>query len=127
MHLGANPSTFQKASELRKHPTIEEQLLWDMLKNRQIENVKFRRQHPIRQFIVDNYAHELKLAIELDGKYHLTHHQKFSDDERTSSLMNNGLTVVRFSNEEILKAPSLVIDSIREKIISLKKLKEKSN
>jgi very-short-patch-repair endonuclease len=67
------------AGELRKNPTHAEKKLWNALKNRQLLNSKFLRQHPIfyqynRQrnfFIADIYCHEIKMVIELDGHIHI--------------------------------------------------------
>ena len=58
------------ARELRKNFTPEEKKVWEVLKNRNFNNLKFRRQHVLQGFVVDFYCHELKLAIEIDGKIH---------------------------------------------------------
>ena len=55
---------------LRKQGTVAEAVLWRILKNEQIEGVKFRRQFGAGNYILDFYASELKLAIELDGAPH---------------------------------------------------------
>ncbi len=60
---------------LRNNPTNAEVKLWGYLKKRQIENVKFRRQFSLDNFIVDFYSPETKLSIEVDGDTH------FKDDE----------------------------------------------
>ena len=82
MHLGASSSTFSNAFSLRKNPTEAEKLLWEKLRDRQIEGVRFRRQHPINKYVVDNFANELKLSIEIDGGYHNEKSQKFYDKDR---------------------------------------------
>jgi len=64
---------------------------------------KFRRQHPIHKFIVDFYCHKLKLIIEVDGKYHESEGQKNSDLERSELLTFQGIKIIRFTNEEVLK------------------------
>ena len=101
MFYGASAATMRTASILRKDTTMAERVLWKKLKDRNLFNVKFRRQHPIDMFIVDFYCHEKKLVIELDGEIHgLREHKKY-DISRQSSLENMGLTVIRFTNHEV--------------------------
>lgn len=61
---------------------------------------KFRRQHPFGRFILDFYCHEKKLAIEIDGGYHLDEAQQQYDALRTEYLREMGVREIRFSNEE---------------------------
>ena len=82
MYYGATPATFQKARQLRNKTTTAEQLLWERFKGKQICDVRFRRQHPFSEFIVDFYCHAAKLIIEIDGKIHLK--SKEYDKERTT-------------------------------------------
>ncbi|MHB1196560.1 MAG: endonuclease domain-containing protein [Lutibacter sp.] len=118
MWKGASPSGFLKAKELREKMTLSEKILWKELDNNKLLDVKFRRQHPIGIYIVDFYAHKLKLIIELDGKYHQNKKQQILDDERTTFLEFNGLKVIRFKNEEILENLSTVIQKIKKEISS---------
>jgi len=67
LHLEANSKTFEKAKELRTNQTAAEELLWKKLRNKQLNGFKFRRQHPLMQFIADFYCYEKKLVVELDG------------------------------------------------------------
>ena len=100
------------AKELRKSTTPAEKLLWDELRNRKIANCKFRRQHPIDIFIVDFYCHEKKLIIEVDGEIHKF--QKQYDINRTAELDNYGITVIRFTNDEIETNMKFVIERIEK-------------
>jgi very-short-patch-repair endonuclease len=125
MHLGAKPLTFINAFLLRKNPTEAEILLWDRIKDRQIEGARFRRQHPMKNFVVDNYCHELKLSIEIDGKYHNERSQQFYDDDRTEILNENKVSIIRFTNDQIYHSIDSVIEGIRNIIISMRKQKEK--
>jgi len=95
------------ARELRKNSIPAEKLLWQELRNRQLRNSKFYRQHPLiyeedrgrlHFFIADFYCAEHKLVIELDGKIH--EYQKYYDRERDLIIEKLGLRVVRFKNEE---------------------------
>jgi very-short-patch-repair endonuclease len=98
--------------EFRDNPTEAELALWNILRNKQILGLKFRRQHKIGQFIVDFYCHKTALVIEADGKIHDT--RTTEDTVRTNWLKSIGLHVVRFSNEEILSQT----EKVRAEIIS---------
>jgi very-short-patch-repair endonuclease len=125
MHLGAKPSTFSNAFSLRKKLTEAEIILWERLKSRQVEGVRFRRQHPMKTFVVDNFANEFALSIEIDGGYHSERSQLFSDKDRTEILMTYGVTIIRFTNEEVLHSTDEVVEKIKQKIIELRKTKRK--
>ncbi len=70
MFYGATPLIFERANQLRKNQTESEKFLWEILKNKQMLGLRFKRQHPIDKFIADFYCHSLKLVIEVDGKIH---------------------------------------------------------
>ena len=120
MHLGASSSTFSNAFGLRKNQTEAENLLWERLRDRQIEGVRFRRQHPIHKYVVDNFANELKLSIEIDGGYHIEKSQKFYDDDRTEVLKTYKVTILRFTNDQVFFSIDKVVEEIRKAIISLR-------
>jgi len=98
----------QVSRDLRKNPTEAEKRLWDSLKNRQLLDLRFLRQHPIFYqfdnkksfFVADFYCHELRLVIELDGPIH--EKQKDYDQIRTEVLEFKNILLVRLTNEEIL-------------------------
>ncbi len=100
------------ARKLRKNQTDAEALLWQLLRNRQIQNAKFRRQHPINPYILDFYCHEKKLAIELDGGQHNTDEGKVVDQRRTDFLNSKGIRVLRFWNNEVLQKTESVLELI---------------
>ena len=103
------------ARELRKNLTVAEELLWQILRNRKLNNWKFRRQHPInKSYILDFYCAETKVAIELDGANHAQKDQKEYDDNRSAVLKELGIRVVRFSNEEALNDIKNVLEKIVE-------------
>ena len=126
MHLGAKPSLFRNAYELRKNPTEAEEILWSYLRDRQIEGVKFRRQHPLKKYVPDFFANELKFAIELDGGYHNDKVQKFCDKDREEIITSYQIVVLRFKNEEVIFNIENVLSTIREMIKVIKSLKEKN-
>lgn len=100
----------QNARHLRHHMTDAEQKLWQGLRQRQINGLKFRRQHPCKQFILDFACLEIKLAIEIDGGQHNEHKEK--DAVRTAILQNDGWTVLRFWNHEVLQEVGVVLDVV---------------
>lgn len=102
----------QFASKLRLHQTDTEQLLWKRISNRQIGGVKFRRQEPIGKYIVDFVSLEKKIIIELDGRQHNTDIGKKKDVIRTVFLTEQGYTVIRFWDNEVLKNINGVLDQI---------------
>ena len=89
------------AKELRNNSTEPERILWTYLKNSQLKNTKFRRQQPIGNYIVDFFAPQKKLIIELDGGQHNSNANILSDKERDNYLVNAGYQVVRIWNNEI--------------------------
>ena len=116
MWKGAPATNFLLAKQLRGNMTQAEILMWDKLKNKQLKGYKFRRQHPIHHFIVDFYCHELKLIIEIDGKYHDSEEQKNKDFERTELLAFQGLREIRFTNDEIINTIDSVLKQLEERI-----------
>ena len=82
----AKPGIFENAKELRKSMTEAEEILWKHLRNNKLNELKFRRQHPLDIFIADFYCHQKKLIIELDGGIHDTLDQKEYDEGRTFEL-----------------------------------------
>ena len=116
MFKGAPNSAFLKARLLRKNMTAAEKTLWIYLQNKKFEGYKFRRQHPLHLFIVDFYCHELGLIIEVDGAYHETKEQEEEDEKRTELLKFQGLTVIRFTNDEVLADIDSVLTKIKNAI-----------
>jgi len=100
MFYGAGPLIFKRAEELRKNMTSAESIIW-----RHIHingwKLKFRRQHPISNFVVDFYCHPIKLVIEIDGDIHASEEVKKNDKLREKTLRDLGIHVIRFKNEEI--------------------------
>ena len=81
--------------------TIHEKAIWERLKGNQILELRFKSQHPIDKYIADFYCHRLKLVIEIDGKNHTENNQSEYDIGRTEDLNHLGITVIRFTNEQI--------------------------
>ena len=112
MHAGASKDIYQRARELRNRSTHAEDILWGFLKTKP-GTVKFRRQHPYSIFILDFYCHDLRLVIEVDGEIHKKDEIKERDQERENLLKADGLSVLRFTNEEVITKLEEVIASIQ--------------
>ena len=87
---------------LRAAQTEIERRLWQRLRNRQLKGAKFRRQHPIGQFIADFFCLDAHLVIELDGSQHGEDGNRQADERRTQYLEGDGWRVLRFINDEVL-------------------------
>ena len=104
------PELQQAAWQLREALTPAEQVLWEALRDKKLNGLKFRRQHPVEQFILDFYCPLHKLAVELDGSVHNTRAEQ--DAARTAHLAAHGCQVIRFRNEEVLTALPSVLERI---------------
>jgi len=112
LHLGAGEEVFKRAHSLRHPMTEAEKLLWDHLKNRKLNGLKFRRQHPIHYYIADFYGHEKRLVIEVDGGIHQNPPVKEHDENRSAELDRLGITIIRFRNEQIMHQLNKVLEEI---------------
>ena len=102
-----------RRKDLRKTLTSAEATLWTLLKGKQLEGRKFRRQHSVGYYILDFYCPAEKLAVELDGERHFTEEGILRDKKRTEYLNSIGIKVIRFENEEIFQSPEGVLKEIR--------------
>ena len=104
----------ERARELRRDMTPAERVLWGRLRNRQLEGLKFRRQHPLGRFIVDFCCAQHRLIVEVDGGVH--RNQREYDEARTQVLQAHGYRVLRFSNEAVLGDVEAVLGVIAEAV-----------
>ena len=121
MYFGAKPSIFKLAKQLRKDETEAEKKLWTRLNKNQINGLQFRRQHPINMFIADFYCSKIKLVIEIDGSIHDIEEYHEHDQGRSAIFEDFGITVIRFTNEQILTEIDYTvqqIESIVKKLIN---------
>ena len=112
MYFGAKPSIFKLAKELRKEETEAEKILWEKLNKNQMLGLQFRRQHPINMFIADFYCAKLKLVIEVDGSIHEIPEYQDHDIGRSEILNDFGITVIRFTNEQIMNEIDYTLEQI---------------
>ena len=105
---------FHFARKLRKEQTPHEIKLWNVLRNREINNLKFRRQYKIGKYIVDFCCLDKKLVVELDGGHHNEKLYKIKDQERQQYIESQGYTVLRFWNNEVDENLEGIIEIILE-------------
>ena len=114
-----NKALTEKARENRNNPTPTEQKLWyEVLQNKRLGNLKFTRQKPLGEYIVDFHCAELMLAIEIDGDTHTGQEQY--DKHRTENLNRYGIDVIRYTNAEILNTLEGVYQDLRKRISARK-------
>ena len=110
------------ARQLRKEQTKSESVLWQLLRDRKLQDKKFLRQYPIvfnwegkkRFFVADFYCHEAGLVVELDGDVHIQ--RKDHDKARDHIMKSMGINVIRISNEDMASNVKKVISSIAEQL-----------
>jgi very-short-patch-repair endonuclease len=107
-----------KARELRNRMTKAEIILWSRIRSRQLDGFRFRRQHPVFDYVVDFYCNELRLIIEVDGEIHSFPENKKADSKRDNFLKINKYNILRLTNFEI----ETNIDSVIERIKSYIKM-----
>ena len=111
---GATLEIERRARELRRQMTPAEKKLWQAIRRKQVDGLRFRAQHPVGRFILDFYCPEHKLVIEVDGSIHEDNRER--DAERTACLAAFGYTVLRVKNDEIEDDLSAVLKVIRDTI-----------
>jgi len=114
MSMNTKERAITKSRKLRQTSTPTELKLWQFLRARRFQNLKFRRQYPMGPYVVDFVCLTQKLIIELDGSQHLE--QVAYDQQRTSYLEQLGFRVIRFWNHDVLQRLPWVLGSIRENI-----------
>ena len=108
------PEKAAAARCLRKRMTEAESAIWKQVRRGNIKGLKFRRQQVIDGFIVDFYCEQSGLVIEIDGDVHKG--QVVADKEREAILRERGLTVLRFTNDEVLKDAKEVAGRIKQAV-----------
>lgn len=103
-----------EARQLRQNQTPAEETLWQLLRNKKLNGLKFRRQHQIGSYITDFYCHEKKLIVELDGEVHNNIEQQKHDSIRDKFLTSSGFNILRFPNEKVFNSIEDVLKQIAE-------------
>ncbi len=102
------------AKNLRKQSTDTERVLWQHLKAKQLGGLKFRRQQPIGNYIVDFICFERKIIIELDGSQHSRELERNRDKQRDTWFKQQGYKVLRFWDNEVLTNITGTLEKIRQ-------------
>ncbi|MGY4560936.1 DUF559 domain-containing protein [Thermostichus sp. MS-CIW-32] len=108
----ASQELIARARQLRREATTAESLLWELLRDRRLLGRKFRRQHPIGQFIADFFCDDARLIIEIDGAVHREPTQQERDRLREEILREHGFAILRFTNEQIFDRTEQVLQEI---------------
>ena len=98
--------------DLRVKQTEAEKILWQKLRNRQVEGFKFFRQYSIGKYIADFYCSELRLVIELDGSHHYEENVFEYDKIREEFMKNLDIKTIRFNNLDVFKS----LDEVMERV-----------
>ncbi len=112
------------AREFRKEPTKSEHILWQALRGKKLDGLKFRRQQPIGPFVVDFYNSSYRLVIEVDGPIH--DFQKRADQERQAILEMLGLNILRIKAEMVESNLDDTFKMIRTRIQELEEIRTSS-
>jgi very-short-patch-repair endonuclease len=116
IYFGAGPELMRIAGDLRKSMTPAEKVLWERLRKRQVKGYRFRRQHPLSDFIADFFCYDAMLVIEVDGEVYDDSHQNERDNERAKIFRRLGIKEIRFKNEEVINRTEQVIQKIESEL-----------
>ncbi|MDG4905201.1 DUF559 domain-containing protein [Mesorhizobium sp. WSM4898] len=108
-HQPVTPAKRNFARRMRRESTEGEDRLWQELRGRRLDKIKFRRQVPVGRFVADFVCAEARLIIEIDGSQHAGSPH---DQERDAELKAKGFRVLRFWNDDVLKDLDAVCDTI---------------
>jgi len=110
----------EKRRLLRNNLTKAEIIIWSRLQRKQVLGYKFRRQFSVGSYVLDFYCPELKLAIEIDGTSHFKEGAEEYDHNRQESIEQLGIRFLRFTNTNIYRNLSGVLQTIVGTINALK-------
>jgi very-short-patch-repair endonuclease len=102
--------SFRKS--LRNNSTAAEASLWNILKDKQVGGLKFRRQHSVGKYILDFYCPEIRLSVELNGETHANPIVMEKDIEKDKYMEKYSITVLRYENKWVYEYPEEIINDI---------------
>jgi very-short-patch-repair endonuclease len=112
--LHNQPSLKPLRRALRSRMTSAEIALWMQLKSSQLASRKFRRQHSIREYVVDFYCPSERLIVELDGAPHDSEQGFLKDEERDAWLASLGFIILRIENQDVMNNMEGVLQLIQQ-------------
>ncbi|MAT56379.1 MAG: hypothetical protein CMF23_00245 [Ignavibacteriae bacterium] len=102
--------------KLRREQTYTEKVVWMQVRNRRLMGIKFKRQYSVDQYIIDFYAPDIKVALEIDGDIHELPEVKENDEIRQKHIEQFGIQFIRLTNEEILGNPNKAFTKLEKKL-----------
>lgn len=111
-----NPNLETNRRTLRRTMTAPETILWAKIRDRRLNGHKFKRQYSVGDYILDFYCPAKRLAIELDGDSHYEDDAQKSDEIRDKFLRSNNITVLRFTNDDVMKNLQGILEKIDKAI-----------
>jgi len=115
-YMNYDPKLTERRRALRRSATQAELMLWDHLRCRKLQGLRFRRQFSIGPYILDLYCPKLRLAIEIDGQQHFTSDGIEYDEQRSHFLEENNVRVIRFKNDDVIERAGNVLEEISKHI-----------
>jgi cobalamin-dependent methionine synthase I len=127
-YMWADPMTYPLLKEFslkhRSNPTQAEDILWNLIKTKQLDGYKFRRQHIVGQYIADLVCLDRRLIVEIDGLIHELPENKESDLVRTEQLERLGFKILRVTNEQVINQPEETLKLIASTLSIQQSVKE---
>jgi very-short-patch-repair endonuclease len=120
-HSNIPPLTRKRAKTLRSEMTRAETAMWDMLRDFRPRGARFRRETPVGPYIADFAWLSARVIVEVDGDSHETDRGRSHYQRRDQFLKNEGFTVLRFDNDQVLDGPDYVFLTIERHIASFLK------
>jgi very-short-patch-repair endonuclease len=115
-HQPVNRHVRNFAKKMRREPTDAETKMWRLLRDRRRSHLKFRRQAPFRNYILDLVCFEKRLVIEIDGSQHASSER---DAARDAALLKEGFRTARYWNNDVLQQPGAILEDILAKLAEL--------
>ena len=112
----APKKTIARARDLRRAMTLPEVILWQQIRGRRLDGIRFRRQHPIGSYILDFYCEDARLAVEVDGESHSQAEAVAHDRRRTEWLNTRGISVLRIPARDVVSELAAVVDHIHRQV-----------
>src|SRR3954469_15610648 len=118
MPVGAHHRSVEKrtrghARGMRRGATDAETAMWHLLRDRRFSKVKFRRQFPFRNYILDFVCLERRVVVEIDGSQHA---DSLRDKQRDAALASEGFQIVRYWNNDVLQRRNAVLEDLFAKL-----------
>ncbi|RMH31531.1 MAG: endonuclease domain-containing protein [Planctomycetota bacterium] len=109
----ATPKAKARATRMRQEMSLPEVLLWREIKNKKLEGLRFRRQHPLGPWIADFYCHDHALVVEVDGRSH-SRERLERDRARDDWMQSRRIHVLRIPATTVLNNMPATLNLIRD-------------